>query len=318
MKDWKKIIENSFNDKVELVCVIIDAPEEYKREAWLRLLRSSPETGHFLAIVSIGSDNYKEKAWEKFLDNFIEPYELLQLIESKKFPEKYRVLALRKIIVQSSISSYSIEQINKRKNKGIWKEFLKQKLTNDELCNIIKNGPVGFQDKAWNQLLERNQNIDIYREIICAQFHSNLFPSFPDRYKEKSWEEFLKQNPTIDDLCLILNGARERYYKDKAWEKLIKRMPITYDFICKINKINIPKEYRKKAWWYILGKKLSNYELFLVIEKGLEECKIKAWEQLLKQNPDKNDLDLVIAFAPKEYIKKAEEVLNKRKDNSYG
>jgi len=319
MKNWKKIIEEECKDEDDLVKVIIKSPEEYKEKAWLFLLRSSPESWHFFEIIIKGPDHYKEKAWKKFLDASVYCMDFIKIIEHKKTLKKYRVAALRKIIARVDFDSFDVLEIRKKRNKGIWEDLLRQKLTNDDLCNVIKYGPLEFQNKAWNQLLKQNlKSIEVYRKIICASFGDDFRLDFPDIYKRKSWEELLKQNPTIDDLDLILNDAQERYYKDKAWEELMKRMSTSHDFICKINKINIPEEYRTEKHCHLSGKKFSNYELLLIIEECPKEYKVKAWEQLLKQNPDENDLSLIVAFAPEKYSKKAEEVLSERRAKPYG
>lgn len=86
------------------------------------------------------------------------------------------------------------------------------------------------------------------------------------------------------------------------------------DFISKTEGyITAFERYTHGDWIKFLEEELNNYELFLVIENenAPEEIKNKAFEVFLKQNPDKNDLNLIISFSPVKWRKKAEEALKK-------
>jgi hypothetical protein len=88
------------------------------------------------------------------------------------------------------------------------------------------------------------------------------------------------------------------------------------DFISRTEEYIIAfDDYGHGDWENFLKRKLNNYELFLVIENknAPEDIKDRAFEILSKQNPDKYDLQLIFAYCPEKYIKKAEEVLYKKK-----
>ncbi|MBU0496861.1 MAG: hypothetical protein KKG04_02775, partial [Candidatus Thermoplasmatota archaeon] len=123
------------------------------------------------------------------------------------------------------------------------------------------------------------------------------------------------------DNDVLGHGAIRKYFKlgceglDKEVRDFWNNEKLPPELLEKTSSPNMFDKHWGRMW---REKFFQNDDLTYLVKYAPEEWKVRAWEQLIKQNPSNDDLKYLVAYAPEEWkVRACEQLIKQNPSNDY-